>query len=870
MTGAGYLLFSAKGTSSLISTAPADSGYTALAYARSIVDDLHLGFSDVSGTSTTSGISWVLVLVPVQLVADFMSIPSMLLAKFVGLIFLATAGFAVLGIVKITSGTRWIAFAAVAPLLLEPRFVFASISGTEHAMFAATVAWLILFRMRKQERRTIALATVAVGFWPIGSLIFIGYAMDVVARIRWSATTAENSTTISLPQLALLRRRLIPPSAAFITIGAITFFSDNGFLPSTFSLQSHAFQWGDWSNIWKTIEHLTVYSAFDTPFFIFSLALIFVGSAAIWNRIKILSVILLPAGLVYLYLVSGWRDMSPRSFDEWSLITLIWPLVAIPLGAGMAHLLAVSFELNAGKTVAEQVGEPVARIAPSIVAVLLLLGVSSAWPSDWRMLPSEYHQGAQATHSLLIEPAQWLNENGSPDDVVIAVKAGAIRSALDQGHVYDLTGGGTQGIIGRPINSATLNEFTANWIVTWNDSAARSIAELEFAEGFSEPGGVEYPFGEIAVWKTNHNLTNVPPDEIQLAIYENLPVLGSFDIGDPQSELAANYIGDADRFVYEWESAYGVGSRLTESYSLQPEGGFDRFTLPSKPNEPALLVIRFDRTRTGKLAIKVNGVDLGIVDLLETEQVDSIATVPIPAAISDSDQFQIEVGYEVADSSQLAILHYWTFAASPQLVGRGPDVILPSESDTVVISDSFTDLNLIGSGLHFPDIARNPTSWRTDRGIWAINHGQMHELLGLPQDTRLLIEAADVREISTDVIWQNGPVGIVYGFADPANWMLYYFFPDDRGFQEVRFGVMVDGVYSRTEVWPIDNQAAGESFNLGIIINDDLSVTGLLDGVFTISTQLTKELNGAELVGLMSHGEGNAFDNFEAHSAKVP
>ena len=869
MTGSGYLFFSEPNATALISVGPSDSSYTALAYARSLVDDQHIGFSPISDSSTTSGMSWVLLLTPIQLIAELTSIPPMLLTKILGLALLFTAGTAVFAIARFTSRTNWLALVAVAPLVLEPRFVYAVVAGTEHALLAAVLGWLLVFRMRHQERRTAFTAAVATGIWPIGAVVFVAYAIDVILRIRWIAQSGETGILISARHLALLRTRLLPPAIVFVLVAAITFFSDNGFLPSTLALQAHPFKFDDWSNLWAIFtEYMSEYSAFDTPLFIASIAIILIGSTAIWRRANATSLVLIPTALVYLYMLAGWRDMNSPAFFQWNLIALIWPMIAIPLGVGMTHILAVGISSNAGRNVAAQLGEPISRIAPAAGAVLLLVGISSSWPNEWRELPPNYHVGALATQGLMIEPAEWLNENGTSDDVVIAVQAGAIRSTLNHGGVYDLTGGGSPHIIRRQMNTVTLEEFEASWIVIWDDSAARSIPVLNFTEGFTEFSGPEYPLDRIAVWRAETNLIDVQPDDIQLVQFDGLPMLGSFDIGDSESEFSAGYSGGGDRSIYESTSSYGAGYQLTESHSTQPAGGFDRFTLPGSPDDPLILAIRYDPVRTGIVSVRANGVDLGTAALTENSSIDSIVAVPIPSNISNSERLEIEVNYDVAYTGLLSILRYWAFTADESQVGRGPDVTIPESTSTLIVSDSFTDLDKLQSGLHFPDASRIVSSWQTDGGRWSIVDGQLQESFGSNLDARILIEAPRAREISTDIVWQNAAVGIVFGYSDPQNWMMFFFFPDINGIHQVRFGVMKNGVFTAPASGIVENATPGDDVNLHVRINPDATITGFFNGIDTATLHLDEDYVDTGFIGVMSHGPGNLFDNFVAHELR--
>ncbi|MCZ6539018.1 MAG: hypothetical protein O6922_04240 [Chloroflexi bacterium] len=869
LTGSGYLFFSGPEVAASLGVGPSDSSYTALAYARSLAEDQHIGFSPVSGSSTAGGFSWIVLLTPVHLIAGIFSISSMMLVKFTGLVLLFLAAAAVFNIAKITSKTNWLALVAITPLVLEPRFVYAAVGGTEHALFATAIAWLILFRLRRQERRTSIAAAVAVGIWPIGALVFVGYVIDVIARIRWSAPSTGPGPLLSPEQLRLLLTRIVPAAVVFILVGATTFLADGGLLPSTFALQAHPFNFADWSNMWSIItDYLSAFSPFDTPLFVAAIAIILIGNAAIWRRTGAVSTVLLPACLVYLYFLSGWREMNSPAFFQWNLVALIWPLIAIPLGIGMTQVLAVGISSNAGRNVAGQLGEPMARILPAVGVFVLLVGISSGWPTGWRDLPPAYYEGTLATRTLMIEPAEWLNENGSPGDVVLGVEGSAVRVTLEHSSVYDLTGGGSPDIIRRPVNSTTLNEFDIDWIIMWDDGAARSIPELGFEQGFSQISGAEYPQDNIAVWRAELDLIEVPPDVYQSVRLEGLTPLGSFDIGDPESEIESSYAGGGGRFVYEWATSYGRGAKLTESYSLQPAGGFDRFTLPASPNTPTILAIRYDRTRIGALSISANGVDLGVVQLRPGSTPDAIVTASIPASLVTANEIEFEVRYETALSGELAILRYWSVAADESSIGRGPVVNVPASAEQLVLSDSFTDLDFVEAGLHFPDSARLATNWQVDGGEWSIVQGRVQESFGFNQDARLVIEAPGAREISVDVVWQNGPVGLMFGYIDPRNWSMYYFFPDILGLHEMRFGVMNNGIFSVTGSAIIPNREPGDTLTLGIRINDTGTVVGFLDESPAAAMQQGPVNIDATLVGIMSHGPGNAFDSFVAHELR--
>ncbi|MEE8045694.1 MAG: hypothetical protein V3T49_02520, partial [Dehalococcoidia bacterium] len=319
--GSGFLFSAGPETAALINVGPSDASYTALAYARSLAVDQHIGFSPISNSSTSTGMSWILFLVPIQGIAEVLPISSMLLAKIAGLVLLFVAGVAVFNIAKITSKAKWLALVAVAPLVLEPRFVYAAVAGTEHAFLAATLGWLLVFRIRRQLQRTSLAAAVAVGIWPIGALVYIGYAIDVILQIRWSAASEHRGAFISPLQLTLLRIRLLPATIVFVVVAAITFFTDGGLLPSTFGRQSNPFEFGDWQNMRAIItDYMPEYSAFDTPLFIASLAIILIGFTAIWRRARTTSVVLLPLCLVYLYFLSGWRNLDSPAFFQWNLV----------------------------------------------------------------------------------------------------------------------------------------------------------------------------------------------------------------------------------------------------------------------------------------------------------------------------------------------------------------------------------------------------------------------------------------------------------------------------------------------------------------------------------------------------------------------
>ena len=865
LVGAGYLFFAGSGTTALLGVGPADASYTPLAYAKTLAGDFQIGFSPTSEASTTTGLSWLILLVPFQIAADLLSWPPMLLVKLTGLLLLFGAAIGVFTLARITSGKKWLALVAIAPLVLEPRFVYAAMGGTEHALLAAAISWFLVFRARKQELRASVAAAVAVGIWPLGALLFAAYTLEVIGKITLNQSVAETDSPISAEQLRIFRKRMIAPATVFVAVGAITFFVDGGFLPSTFALNSQPFEVFPGSAFFQIVTtHLTSYSAFETPLFFAAVAIALAGVAAIWHRVGAASLLLPVAGIAYLYMLAGWQELDSPAYSDWNLVALVWPIIAIPLGIGMAHLLVVAVASNGGRRIAEQVGEPIARILPGIGASVLILAISSGWPTAWHELPAEYHRGMVATQKLMIEPARWLNNNSSPDDVVLAVQGAAIRSELNGRSVYDLNGGGSPRVFRRPVDFKTLNEFDVDWVVLWDDGAARSVPELNFQAGFEGISGNEFPLDQIAVWRTVFNLRDVDPDRYQLPRLERLTLEDSLDIGDPIEELSKAYSGSDDRFVYEWTSSYGEGERLTESYSLQPVGGFDRFKMSATPNTPVVLAARYDRTRTGLVTLWVDGVFLGTVQLTATDIPDPIAIMPIPAAYVRGEEIEIEVGYTAATRNELAILHYWALQGDDSLVGRGPDVTILEPSARPVLSDSFSDPDNLEAGLHFPDSAKVASNWRVDGGEWRIHNGQMRQTADLDSDAKLMIKAPGTLEISAEVTWSDGPVGLVFDYIDQQNWSMYHFFPDIQGFHEMRFGVLQNGIYSPVASAPVRLRGSGETMKIEVRINSDGSVSGFLDGEPAGILPSDAERPGPGQVGIMSRSPGNAIDNFMA------
>ncbi|MCH7972180.1 MAG: hypothetical protein IH960_14250 [Chloroflexi bacterium] len=97
---------------------------------------------------------------------------------------------------------------------------------------------------------------------------------------------------------------------------------------------------------------------------------------------------------------------------------------------------------------------------------------------------------------------------------------------------------------------------------------------------------------------------------------------------------------------------------------------------------------------------------------------------------------------------------------------------------------------------------------------------------------------------------------------------MYYFFPDVQGFHDMRFGVMNNGIFTVTGAASVTNREQGDTLTIGIRINEDGTVSGFLDGSPAAVMPQGGVNIDATLIGMMSRGTGNTFDNFVAHELR--
>jgi len=862
-----YLAFSGPDPRTAFAIAPGDAGYIPAAYARNLALHFTVGYQPGGEVSTAPGMAWIVLLATVYRAFWWVPGDPVIIAKLLGALLLFAAGAGAYRIACRVTGRRWLSLASGLFIVLDPHVAFSAVSGLEHPLFLAAVLWTVVFRFEGRHTAAGAAAAVATGVWPIGGIFFLAYLAHVLLTDGrepfkvYAMADPRTPRNVDPATLRALRQLAAVPAAVFVVVGLLTIAADGGVLPGSFGLAAHPFRPFDAAAIGGLLTGFVGrYSPFSTPLLVVGLALLVIGISRIRSALGSLALLLAPVGLVYWYLLTAWRDLPLANFTYGQLVDIAYPLLLLPIAVGWIHLMDRARHAEIARLV--DFGGPLfAKWAPLMGAGALGLTTLIAWPTDWHDLPAVYQRSAIAERHLVVEPAKWAAANLPEDATVAVMEAGATRIYMEDQRLVDLLWGHSPAAFRRPLTSVTFADLGINYVLAWDETGVRSVPELVHMQGFEGERAGVFPGERMAVWET---LTSVPEADPSLPfgpVTAGFRVLDEFDIGDVDSETAHGYTSGPLRGVHDWISRTADGRKLTETLSLQPVDGADDFTMHTPAGQPALLLVRYDSTRPGTIRVFVDGVSIGRVVLYPGEMTASEIAIPLPGNLIVGDATRLRVTYEEGGRGELAVTHYWTLASPPDLATRGPITRTPEPGSNVLASDSFEDPSGLQAGLHFLDVAAIPIHWETEYGEWQIIDGMMSEGWGQNRDARVLVPASEHAVIEADLEWHDGPAGITFWYRDPSNWAAFYFFPDVPGFSEMRLGTMRNGAWAAVGSGSLDWGPPGTSHRIGVRMNADGTVSGLVDdrpaGLLKADPPA-----GEARAGLFSRGSGNRFDNF--------
>ena len=214
----------------------------------------------------------------------------------------------------------------------------------------------------------------------------------------------------------------------------------------------------------------------------------------------------------------------------------------------------------------------------------------------------------------------------------------------------------------------------------------------------------------------------------------------------------------------------GFAELIAASFT-SPPGGTPRF------QELGRVAVEWAPGETHRLRVRRNGDSIRIYG-----ESDQVLMWRVVGGLSESTR----VGLFARNTTQTAFDNFIVAPAEP-LAQPDPPPPPPGPTPTpppdppgppadAAFFDSFTAYN--GSALsgHSPDLDPLGLGWALDGGWWQVYSLAAREFRGSERDFRAVVEtgAADA-VIETDITWRNGRAGVVFRYADEANWTMVWY-----------------------------------------------------------------------------------------------
>jgi hypothetical protein len=357
---------------------------------------------------------------------------------------------------------RWLAAVAGCLLALDPRLLFAELSGMETILLLALWMGAAAALLNRRHLLFLLCLGLAPAARPEG-IILLPVALAGLLGLR-----RQSASRLKLAAGALLA---VLPSLCWVAFCLTT----NGHpLPNTFYLKAHPFRFGllEFNNTW---EILTQYGWNGSFLFSLGLLVFFFGclsrlTRASWTALGLLGA----APLLYAVAVAGSRDVQPvgyywtRWLDPASLmLTAAWGLGIVLLVPEIKHrLVRWSFPR-------------VSWVLPAGLLLLALPGFTTSFQGQRVKLSSD----SRAIRIMNVDMGYWINRN-TPENAVVAVNdAGAIRY-FGQRRTLDLIGLNLADRAFRRVSTQALAE-QADWLAIfprWFDATGELDAMLMLYE----------------------------------------------------------------------------------------------------------------------------------------------------------------------------------------------------------------------------------------------------------------------------------------------------------------------------------------------------------------------------------------------------
>lgn len=330
-----------------------------------------------------------------------------------GILFLLAAAVAVFRLAKIEFGENLL-LAGVAGLLtaLEPRLIWAALSGMETTLFAALLLWSVLFYRRRQAVPLGIAAGLSVWARPEGVLLIPLLAFDAAYRRLAEGDPARKTRRRPAEPSAWHRRVWLPLVPLLAVYAGFNLVLSGSLLPNTYAAKTAYYAGGGGDFPAQVVSFLAAGQRSIIGVFAMIGAL-----AALLSVLKRRPEPLLPVLLIPLALCLAYWYRLPFLYQEGRYLMPMLPFVVLLAVRGVstvAGLLASHLPALRRKSL---------RVVP--VAALGALLLIQEGIAAYRIAP-EYAFACRYIGERQVRTAQWLAGHLPPDAVVGTHDIGAV------------------------------------------------------------------------------------------------------------------------------------------------------------------------------------------------------------------------------------------------------------------------------------------------------------------------------------------------------------------------------------------------------------------------------------------------------------
>ncbi|MBI4304757.1 MAG: hypothetical protein HY678_00410 [Chloroflexi bacterium] len=530
-----FLINGASGHSAGLSSLPLDQAWSRMAYAKSFGEHLQFSFDDPSAEAGVTSHLWA-ALVGLTWRASGLDDPGIVaVAKLLGMAFAVGSGILTFRIAaRITSNER-LGFLAAALLLVQPEFIFASVSGFEVplAAFLALAATLSFYAGRLKLTGTLMALLVATRPEAIAFVAVVAVAL--VARQMWQR---EQLSFLTGNDVRALTSLVVPTLVLGGALAALNFTVNGGPAPNSYYARHVDLGLLPAGTIVNALSgyyrELSLFAGFLFPV----ITLIYVAGAwSIGHRhgFRASPLVLFPLVQIYAVAVT-----FPVPSDDWPFLfrrylDVTLPFVAIGIVVGWTAVWRQFRGWREKHAPSDQKELRLFTFGLSMLFVFLVAVPFVALPGRWGRLTADYSWNSKNIHDVQVATAHWIAGNIEPAAVLAVDSPGAI-AFFTGNRLVDLTGVNSHEAIGREV-FGLMEEQGVDFLFAFSSVHFDSwVNGLEMYRVEADRNTV-LPSSMMKGWEADWDATVDPVDSSVPQVFSpsalGLRVIDSLDVGNP-------------------------------------------------------------------------------------------------------------------------------------------------------------------------------------------------------------------------------------------------------------------------------------------------------------------------------------------------